>query len=204
MPPRRLLLLALLANAAAFSPSTPPRPPFVVLRSSPSDDAVDASPPSDDAGATPVSPTPASMKMSEITAELQLRGVRYDDCFDRDSLSQRLAEARVSGRADPKMLDNFNKKRLEDTVAGKPPPAVSDEDLRAAVAGDGTLPGGMPPDMLQELMSNPEIMALLQSPKMQDVMKIMMTGGQGEVAKAMRDDPEVKELVTKLDFLIHK
>jgi len=38
--------------------------------------------------------------------------------------------------------------------------------------------GGMPPDMLKELMSNPELMELLQSVKMQDAMKLMMTGGQ--------------------------
>ena len=55
---------------------------------------------------------------------------------------------------------------------------ISDEDLQKVVGGDGTLPGGMPPDMLQKLMTNPELMALLQSPKMQEAMKLMMTDGQ--------------------------
>jgi hypothetical protein len=36
----------------------------------------------------------------------------------------------------------------------------------------------MSPEMLKRLLvGNPEIMALLQSPKMQEAMKLMMTGG---------------------------
>jgi predicted HTH domain antitoxin len=36
----------------------------------------------------------ASMKLREIQAELKDRGVSYADCFDRESLTQRLREAR--------------------------------------------------------------------------------------------------------------
>jgi len=67
------------------------------------------------------------------------------------------------------------------------------------VGGDGTLPGGLPPDMLKKLMSNPELTSLLQSPKMQEAMRLMMTGGQSALEKAMQEDHEVYEVVTKLN-----
>ena len=56
--------------------------------------------------------SPGKMRVSEIKAELQLRGVRFDDCFDKESLSIRLDEARATGKSDPKILDQFNKKRV--------------------------------------------------------------------------------------------
>ena len=46
----------------------------------------------------------------------------------------------------------------------------------------------MPPDMLKQLTSNPELMALMNNPKMQDVMKLMMTGGQDALEVAMIED----------------
>ena len=60
----------------------------------------------------------------------------------------------------------------------------------------------MPPDMLKQLMANPELMKLMTNPKMQEVMKTMMTGGQAELEKAMQEDKEVYELVTKLNGII--
>ena len=74
--------------------------------------------------------------------------------------------------------------------------------MEDAIGGDGTLPGGMPPDMLKQLMSNPELMALMSNPKMQDVMKLMMTGGQESLEKEMKDDKEVYEIVTKLNEIM--
>ena len=68
--------------------------------------------------------------------------------------------------------------------------------------GDGTLPGGMPPDILKKLVSNPELMTLMQNPKMQDVMKLMMTGGQEVLEKAMEEDKEIYEIVTKLNSVM--
>jgi hypothetical protein len=59
------------------------------------------------------------------------------------------------------------------------PVEIDDDILKKATGGDGTLPGGMPPDMLKQLMGNPEVMELMNNPKMQQVMKIMMTGGEG-------------------------
>jgi len=79
---------------------------------------------------------------------------------------------------------------------------VNDETIKNVVAADGSLPGGMHPDVFKKLVSNPELMVLLQNSKMQDVMKMMMTGGQQSIEKAMRDDPEIYTLVTKLNQIM--
>lgn len=42
-------------------------------------------------------------------------------------------------------------------------------------------------------------MALLQSTKMQEVMQLIMTGGQEELEAKMRSDPELREIVQKLN-----
>lgn len=55
---------------------------------------------------------PGKMRVSEIKAELDLRGISYNDCFDKDSLEQKLVEARKSGKADPELLEKFNKQRV--------------------------------------------------------------------------------------------
>ena len=55
---------------------------------------------------------PGKMRVSEIKAELNLRGVRFADCFDKASLVNRLEEARKSGKSDPTILDDFNKKKV--------------------------------------------------------------------------------------------
>ena len=81
---------------------------------------------------------------------------------------------------------------------------IDDEILSQAAGGDGTLPGGMPPDMLKQLMSSPELMVLMNDPKMQDVMKLMMTGGQDALEVAMIEDKETFELVTKLNEIMGK
>lgn len=74
-----------------------------------------------------------------------------------------------------------------------------DEILNQAVGNDGNLPGGLSPDQFKELVENPEIISLLQSTKMQEAMKMMMTGGQEELEAAMRSDPELREIVQKLN-----
>ena len=56
--------------------------------------------------------------------------------------------------------------------------------------------------MLKSLMANPELVELLQSEKMQSVMKLMMTGGQEAMQKAMEEDQEVYELVMKLNKIM--
>ena len=80
---------------------------------------------------------------------------------------------------------------------------VHEDILERATGGDGTLPGGMPPDMLPQLMPNPELMTLMSNLKMQDVMKLMMaTGGQGALEVVMIEDKEVNEIVNKLNSIM--
>lgn len=76
---------------------------------------------------------------------------------------------------------------------------MTDDVVDRALANDGKLPGGMSPDKLKEMIGNPEVMALLQNPKMQDAMKLMMTGGREELQQAIVDDPEMQDIITKLD-----
>ena len=47
------------------------------------------------------------------------------------------------------------------------------------------------------MMNNPEMMALLRNPKMQEVMKAVMENGP-EAAEAMMDDPELKDMLKKV------
>lgn len=49
------------------------------------------------------------MSIDELKAELDLRGVDYKDCFSKSELVARLIETRASGKADPSILENFNK-----------------------------------------------------------------------------------------------
>lgn len=146
-------------------------------------------------------PLPGQMKISEIKSELDLRKVDYKDCFDRESLERRLDEARASGKADPSIIDEFNKRNLEANVKGESF-EVSDEMMDSALGGDGTLPGGMPPDMLKSMMADPELVAMLRSPKMQDVMKLMMTEGQEALEEAMKNDKETYECVQKMNQIM--
>lgn len=76
---------------------------------------------------------------------------------------------------------------------------IKDEDLEKATASDGKLPGGMDPETFKKLIGNPEVMTLLQSPKMQEAMQLMMTCGQEELEKKMGEDPELQKVVQKLD-----
>lgn len=144
---------------------------------------------------------PGEMRVSEIKSELDMRGIGYVDCFDKEALVDRLQEARATGRANPDILSDFNKKKLEENFSGKKV-EISDEEIDRIKANDGTLPGGMSPDMLKSLMGNPELMALLQSPKMQEAMTLMMTGGRDDLEKAIAGDPELQEVVEKLNTVM--
>lgn len=145
---------------------------------------------------------PGKMRVSEIKAELDLREVAYVDCFDKESLVQRLQEARATGKADPSILQRFNKQKLEKQFNEEKRVELRNEDIDAAVANDGTLPGGLTPDTFKKLTGNPEIMLLLQSTKMQEAMTLMMTGGRDELERKMKDDPELQETVQKLDGIM--
>mmetsp|Transcript_10054 Transcript_10054/g.14211 ORF Transcript_10054/g.14211 Transcript_10054/m.14211 type:complete len:234 (+) Transcript_10054:61-762(+) len=148
---------------------------------------------------------PGELRVSEIKSELKLRNIDFSDCFDKESLATKLRDARAKGKSDPTIIDQFNRQHIEKNFKGEEEDVnfiQNDEIVNQAVGGDGTLPGGMPPDMLKSLVGNPEIMALMQNPKMQDVMKLMMSGGQGALEKAMQEDQEVYEIVTKLNSIM--
>ena len=53
-------------------------------------------------------------------------------------------------------------------------------------------------------MSNPELMTLMRNPKMQDIMKLMMTDGSEALEKAMQEDQEVFDIITKLNAVMGK
>ena len=79
-------------------------------------------------------------------------------------------------------------------------------DVAAAVdasttAGDGGLPGGMTPEHLQRLVSDPEIMSMLRDPKMQEVMKEVMSGGVSGL-DAYQGDDEVRGLLEKMGRIL--
>ena len=89
-----------------------------------------------------------------------------------------------AGRADPNILDSFNRASMEsawdasgaqDDIAASPAARGENADASVAVedvtASDGSLPGGMQPEQLQALANDPEVMAMLRNPKMQEVLR---------------------------------
>ena len=142
------------------------------------------------------------MKIPEIKAELELRGVPFDGLFEKEEFAKRLAKSRSSGVADPTLMDKFNEQSAEAMMGDQPSAA----DVAAAVdasttAGDGGLPGGMTPEQLQRLVSDPEIMSMLRDPKMQEVMKEVMSGGVSGL-DAYQDDDEVRGLLEKMGRIL--
>ncbi|CAM9351438.1 unnamed protein product [Chrysoparadoxa australica] len=132
----------------------------------------------------------ADMRVGEIKAELDARGISYAGFFEKEELVSRLEKARASGEASPDIVDKFTRTRLEERMGtAEPMPSFSKEEMDAVTAGDGTLPGGLKPEQLQKMMENPEIMVLLQSPKVQAVMKAVMEKGPAAM-EDFKDDPE--------------
>jgi hypothetical protein len=144
---------------------------------------------------------PGEMRLSEIKSELEMRGIDFSDCFDKEALGERLLEARASGRANPEIIHKFNKVKLEQTFREEKL-EIKDRDLQRITANDGTLPGGLTPEAFQQLIGKPELMALLQSTKMQEAMKVIMTGGPLELEEAMKADPGLREVLTKLNEIM--
>ena len=119
------------------------------------------------------------MKVSDIKAELELRSIDFSGCFEKDDLVRRLVLAREQGEADPTLVDAFNEKSLERSLhkSGGADDAAFDPFAAAKADGVDQLPGGMSPEMVQKLANNPELMAVLQNPKMQEVLKAVMEKG---------------------------
>lgn len=80
---------------------------------------------------------------------------------------------------------------------------VSPLFMSSGPSEEGGAPGGIDPEIMQTLMSNPEIMDLLQHPKMQEAMKLMMTGGPEELEKALKSDPELLIIVENLNRMLN-
>lgn len=126
--------------------------------------------------------------------------------FEKEEYAKLLAESRKQGKADPTLIDDFNKASMESAwqadEEGAPSASTLDtENMAQAVASDGGLPGGMSPEMLQALTQNPELMAMLRSPRMQEVMKAMMTEGPEAAQRLVADDPELKEMLAKVSSI---
>jgi len=142
------------------------------------------------------------MRVSELKAELDLRKIDCANMFEKNELARALANARSEGRADPSLIDDFNRQSAErawSADAGQP--ATPDLESAADVAAsDGGLPGGMSPDKLSTLIQDPELMGMLRNPKMQEVMKKVMEGGPEAAAEYM-GDPEVREMLTKISTI---
>lgn len=140
-----------------------------------------------------------AMRVAEIKAELEVRGVSCEGVVEKDELTDLLARARVQGKASPDILDSFNKENLEraiDADTGNVE-SLDPEALQDVTAADGTLPGGMTPEELSSLTADPELMTMLRNPKMQEIMKCVMEKGDQGLAELLQKDPEAVELLSK-------
>ena len=132
-----------------------------------------------------------AMALDELKAELDVRGVDYSECVSKKELVQKLAESRVTGRADPRILDQFNEQlqagsqeiAMNEAGVGSFVDDFNDVDTDAVTAKDGSLPGGLPPEVMKALAGDPEIMLMLKDSKMQEIMKSMMEGGPESMKK---------------------
>ncbi len=141
------------------------------------------------------------MTVDEIKAELDLRGVDYQNCITKSDMTQLLAQSRAVGKADPSALTALNGKdseRDEDFSDFIDVSNVNEDLLKEVTASDGTLPGGMSVEMLRTLTSSPAIMNMLRDPKLQDMMRAVMTGGPDAVKKYMTDPGMCMQLIVCL------
>ena len=82
------------------------------------------------------------MTVDELKAELDMRGVNFDDCISKNELVDRLVATRVSGKANPDILKRYNNMQSDDPDAMSPS-VFDDQDIIGKVqAKDGSLPVG--------------------------------------------------------------
>lgn len=127
-----------------------------------------------------------AMATADIKAELELRGVDATQIFEKEDLARRLVLARTQGEADPSIIDTFNSERLERSLAEDSLDVEPDVDV---------LPGGMSTEMVKKLSQNPQLMAVLQNSKMQEVLKEVMEFGPVAFAK-YQSDADVMQMIT--------
>lgn len=142
------------------------------------------------------------MSIDEIKSELELRSVDYRDCISRRELVEKLVEARATGKADPKIIDKFNEQIQTAEVVDVS--NIDEERFQQAKAQDGGLPGGLNADAIKALVGNPKIVQLLRDPKMQEMMRTVMTGGQEAFKKKYVADPGNFEFSSSSYFFLSK
>ena len=134
----------------------------------------------------------AAMSIDELKSELDLRAVDYSDCLSKQELVSRLIESRALGKANPdQVFEKFNDLQESAEVGN----AMDDSELlEDSVAGDGSLPGGLSPEVMRALAKNPAIVSYLRDPKMQEIMKAVMGGGPQAMKKYLTDPDALKML----------
>ena len=85
------------------------------------------------------------MTLDELKSELDVRSVNYDDCFSKNELVQRLKESRLTGKADPSIIDKFNNLEIDNEILN------DDEVMNQVKAQDGSLVGGLTPEQMKKL-----------------------------------------------------
>lgn len=85
------------------------------------------------------------MTLDELKSELDVRNVKYDDCFSKNELVQRLKDSRLSGKADPSIIDKFNTLEVDNSILN------DDEVMNQVKAQDGSLVGGLTPEQMKKL-----------------------------------------------------
>ena len=131
-----------------------------------------------------------------------MRGINFDDCISKNELVDRLVATRASGKANPDILKQFN--NMQDDPDAMSSSVFDDQDIVGKVqSADGALPGGLPPQMAKALASDPEIMAMLKDPKMQEIISAVMEGGPDGMKKYL-SDPDAMILIQKLSKAINR
>jgi hypothetical protein len=131
-----------------------------------------------------------NMSLDELKAELDLRGVNYEDCVNKQQLVDKLIGSRTLGKADPSVLNSFN--QMNEEVSVEDVGADFDSMAEKAMAKDGGLPGGLPPETLKALVADPEVRNMLSDPKLQEIMTAVMTGGPDGIKKYMSDPGKIE------------
>jgi hypothetical protein len=142
-----------------------------------------------------------NMSLDELKAELDMRGVNYEDCVNKQQLVEKLIGSRTLGKADPSMLKTFN--TLKEEAPTEQVMDDFDNMAEQAVAKDGSLPGGLPPETLKALVADPEVRNMLSDPKLQEIMTAVMTGGPDGIKKYM-SDPDSLAMLKKLTIAMEK
>jgi len=146
----------------------------------------------------------SEMRVGDLTAELDIRGVDYADCVEADELRSRLAEARLAGKASPDVVDAFNRNRAERMADPSVPSPleVTEEEMASIKNADGTLPGGLKPDDVFKLMNDPKIATMMASPKFQEILKDTMGGGGAGALSRHMADPDAREMLLTLTTVL--